>query len=128
MIAMLTNMALNVLLVFPLAHAGLALATSLAAFLNAGLLYRGLRRNGVYRPAPGWGRFWVRVVVANGAMVTVLMTMMPVTAQWQKWEVLSRATHMAILIGAALAAYTLTLLIVGIRPHHLAAGKAVVSR
>jgi len=33
---------------------GLALATSLAAFLNAGLLMQGLRADGVFRFQPGW--------------------------------------------------------------------------
>ena len=44
-IAMTSNMFLNLILVFPLfymfgmGHVGLALATSLSAFLNAGLLF-----------------------------------------------------------------------------------------
>ena len=52
-IAMVSNMALNVAFVFPLmtmfnmGHVGLALATSVTAWLNAGLLYRGLRREAV---------------------------------------------------------------------------------
>ena len=37
-IAMVANMLFNLLLIWPLAHAGLALATALSAFLNAGLL------------------------------------------------------------------------------------------
>ena len=50
--AMLANMGLNVLIVVPWAyselpgpHAGLTLATALSAYLNAGLLLRGLRRD-----------------------------------------------------------------------------------
>ena len=52
-IAMVANMIMNLIFVVPLhfylglGHVGLALATSLAAFVNAGLLYRGLRREGV---------------------------------------------------------------------------------
>lgn len=42
--AALTNIALNLLLVGPLAHRGLALATSLAALVNTGLLLYFLRR------------------------------------------------------------------------------------
>ncbi|MBF0589833.1 MAG: murein biosynthesis integral membrane protein MurJ [Magnetococcales bacterium] len=42
-ICLISNMVLNVILMIPLKHAGLALATSLAAFLNAGLLYRALK-------------------------------------------------------------------------------------
>ena len=36
--SMLCNMVLNAILIFPLAHAGLALATSISAYVNAGLL------------------------------------------------------------------------------------------
>ena len=38
-VAMFANIILNLILIIPLAHAGLALATSLATFINAGLLY-----------------------------------------------------------------------------------------
>jgi peptidoglycan biosynthesis protein MviN/MurJ (putative lipid II flippase) len=47
-------MILNLVLVFPLAHAGLALATSLAAFFNASLLLFALLKTKIYRPSRGW--------------------------------------------------------------------------
>lgn len=71
-IAMVANMVLNIALVFPLAHAGLALATSLAAFINAGLLYRILRRDGIYSPQSGWFKLTLQVVVANVSMAFLL--------------------------------------------------------
>ncbi|MBF0272604.1 MAG: murein biosynthesis integral membrane protein MurJ [Magnetococcales bacterium] len=43
-ICMVANMVMNLILMFPLHHAGLALATSLGGFLNAGLLLRALRK------------------------------------------------------------------------------------
>jgi putative peptidoglycan lipid II flippase len=122
---MIANMALNLLLVFPLAHTGLALATSLSALLNAGLLYRGLRRAGVYRPTPGWRLFWPRVLIANVAMAAFLLAMAPAATQWSAWGGLSRATHIAIVIASALLIYTLALLLVGVRPRHLTAGKSI---
>jgi putative peptidoglycan lipid II flippase len=45
-IAMVVNLALNLILIWPLQHVGLALATALAAWLNAALLAGGLRRRG----------------------------------------------------------------------------------
>lgn len=54
-IAMASNMVLNLLFVLPLyfiwniGHVGLALATSASAFLNMGLLWHGLVKKGVYR-------------------------------------------------------------------------------
>lgn len=42
------NVIFNVLFFIPFAHTGVALATALAAILNAGLLLRYLRKNGIY--------------------------------------------------------------------------------
>ena len=52
--AMMVSLGLNVALVFPLAHAGLALATSLGAFFNAALLLEKLIKDKIYQPATGW--------------------------------------------------------------------------
>ncbi len=48
--------------------AGLALSIGLAACINATFLFIGLRKRDVYRPLPGWGRFFVKLVVAVAAM------------------------------------------------------------
>lgn len=48
-VAMLVNIALNLILMRYLAHAGLALATALSAWLNVGLLAWGLRRRGHFQ-------------------------------------------------------------------------------
>lgn len=54
--AMVANMVLNLLFVVPLhllwqvGHAGLSLATTCSAYLNAGLLLSGLMRRDIYRP------------------------------------------------------------------------------
>ncbi|MEC5163387.1 MULTISPECIES: murein biosynthesis integral membrane protein MurJ [unclassified Janthinobacterium] len=62
---------MNLLFVPYLAVAGLALSIGLGACLNAALLYRGLRRRGIYQPKPGWGKFYLRLTVALCAMGTV---------------------------------------------------------
>ncbi|MFN3587246.1 MAG: murein biosynthesis integral membrane protein MurJ, partial [Moraxellaceae bacterium] len=55
-IAMVANMVFNLILVWELKHVGLSLASTLSAFLNAGLLYHGLHRRGVYRLERHWWR------------------------------------------------------------------------
>src|SRR5260221_6646206 len=45
---------MNLAFIGPLKHAGLALAIGLGACLHAALLYRGLRKVGIYAPQPGW--------------------------------------------------------------------------
>ena len=83
-IAMLSNMVLNLLFVVPLhyywqiGHVGLAAATSVSAFLNAGLLFIFLRKNGIYRPSGQWLKFAGRLIGSVALMVLVLM----VIADW----------------------------------------------
>src|SRR5690606_3676449 len=57
----------------PYAHTGIALATALAGMLNAALLWRYLRRAGVFRPQPGWGRWLLRILVALVVMAAVVV-------------------------------------------------------
>ena len=57
MISMAANIVFCLILIYPLRHVGLALSTSLAAYLNAGLLYRALNKEGVYLPAARLGKF-----------------------------------------------------------------------
>ncbi len=118
-VAMLTNMVLNLLLVFPLAHAGLALATSLSAFVNAGLLLRILLRSGVYRPLPGWGILLLRVGLAVLAMCLLLYWGSPGLAAWQARDALGRAAWLGLWIGAGSATYLLCLPLLGLRPRHM---------
>ncbi len=53
---------LNLVLVPWLAHAGLAWSIGLGALVNAAWLWRGLCRQGRYRPLPGWSRFVLQVL------------------------------------------------------------------
>ncbi len=59
---------MNLVFVPQFAHAGLALSIGLGALLNAACLFVGLRRAGLYTPAPGWGVFALRIVVASALM------------------------------------------------------------
>ncbi|MFP5384321.1 MAG: murein biosynthesis integral membrane protein MurJ, partial [Gammaproteobacteria bacterium] len=65
---LVANMAFNLVLVWWLAHVGLALASSLAAALNVWWLYRGLRSSGGFTPEPGWGRFALQLATASTLM------------------------------------------------------------
>jgi putative peptidoglycan lipid II flippase len=121
-IAFVSNMVLNLVITVPWAlsdlpapHAGLAISTSLAAFINAGLLYRGLRRE-IYRPLPGWGRLWLQALAGNAAMVAVLWWGVPGFESWLAWGLWERAGRLVLWVGAGALAYALTLLLGGVRP------------
>ncbi len=120
-IAMVTNMVLNVILVFPLAHAGLALATALAAIVNAGLLFRGLRREGVYRPQAGWLSLIARGAAASLLMGGVLLLGAPGMEQWVTMGTWDKIIQLVGWILAAGALYFSGLFLLGIRPRHFRA-------
>jgi putative peptidoglycan lipid II flippase len=120
------NMAFNLLVVVPLGlqgvsglHAGLALATSLAAYLNAGLLFRRLRADRVWRAAPGWGLFALRLVLANLAMAALLIAFTGSLAEWLAMGAMERALRLATLIAVGALVYGATLLALGVRPSAL---------
>ncbi|WP_404368355.1 murein biosynthesis integral membrane protein MurJ [Marinobacter sp.] len=117
-IAMVANMVFNLILVFPMAHAGLALATSLSAWLNTGLLWRGLKKEGAWRSQPGWGRFLLQLAVANGALVAVILYLSAPVDQWLAVGGLRRSADMAVLVTAGVAVYLVALGLAGIRLRH----------
>lgn len=117
--AMIANMVLNLVLIFPLQHAGLALATSLSAYLNAGLLYRGLRREGVYVPGPDWRRIWPALLVALVGLAVLLWAIAPPLDDWLGADVGTRAVALLTWIAAGGAVYFISLALLGVRPRHL---------
>jgi putative peptidoglycan lipid II flippase len=124
-IAMGLNMLFNFALVIPfhflwqIGHVGLALATSLSAFVNAGLLYRGLRKQGVYQPLKGWVAYGMRLLLANGAMVGVLLSSFYVVSGWSAMTVWERVATLSIICVAGLLAYLVVLWVSGLRLRHL---------
>lgn len=118
-IAMISNMVLNLILVWPLQHAGLALATSLSAWLNAGLLYLGLRRDGVYLPDKGWAMHWLRLLLAGTAMGAVVFLLARHAGVWLQGPLDQRMLWLSLIIGAGVVVYVAMLLILGLRPRHL---------
>ena len=116
-VAMVVNMFLNILLVFVLdfAHTGLALATSLAAFLNAGLLLFGLWRGGIYQFQPGWGVFMARMLLANVIMAGMLIWVAGDWRLWLDWPVAQRAFMLAVVCVGGLLTYLAVLFLTGMR-------------
>lgn len=118
--AMLTNLSLGVLLIFPLAHAGLALATSLGAIVNALLLLVRLLQEKVYQPVVGWSIFLARLISANALMAGGLYYFVDKTL-WYQWPASERVIHLAEYVLVAILVYSLSLLLLGFRPKQLLA-------
>jgi putative peptidoglycan lipid II flippase len=124
-ITMAANMVLNLLLVMPLmwfwniGHVGLALATSIAAYLNVILLWRGLLREGVYSFHPGWVAFGLRLLLATTVMAIVVFYLAGDSASWLEWGWQRRVSQIIVVCGGGALAYVITHWLGGTRLHTL---------
>lgn len=118
-ICMVANMVFNLILIWPLQHVGLALATSLSSLLNAGLLFWGLRKAGIYQPRPGWGLFAVQLAGGCLAMVGAVEYLNAPAADWLLWDWQQRVLELGVLVGVGLFAFAAGLLVLGVRLRHL---------
>ena len=114
-IAMGANMVFNVIFVYllhyhyQLGHVGLALATSLSAWLNAALLYRGLMKNDILlmagdrdKPAgllsANYWRLLLKIIFAVAFMLFVLWQLLPTEQLWLTASWLTRSGYLASII------------------------------
>jgi len=97
-------------------HTALAAATSVAAVLNAALLYRGLRQANIMRHRPGWRALLLRVLLANTAMMIVLFQLHRGTGWWLDAGTPDRVLWLSVSVAAGAGAYFVALLVLGMRP------------
>src|SRR5690606_36682680 len=103
-----------------MAHVGPALSISMAACLNAGLLYWQLRRADIFRPLPGWGVFLFKLVLAAAVMAAALLAMLLYLPAWAEGDMLWRLLRLGALMGVGLSTYFSMLLLLGFRMCHFA--------
>lgn len=123
-IAVATNIVLSLAFVYPLAHTGLALAISIAAWVNAGLLYWRLRQAAVYRPLAGWGPFLIRVSLASATLGLALMWGMGTLESWLVASVWERTARLTLWVIAGIMVYAAMAVALGVRPAQLMFRKA----
>ena len=125
-IAMLSNMLLNLLFVLPLhyfwqiGHVGLAAATSVSAFLNALLLFIHLRKKGIYSPTTDWLRFFLALLMSVAVMIVALLVVasqlqMLETTLWYALSWWQRLGNIALLCVSGFIAYCVCLFACGFR-------------
>ena len=122
LIAMFANMVMNVAFVVPMLqlgwpapHAGLALATTLSAFLNAGLLLLGLKKIGVYSPEKGWGRLFIQTILAACVMAGVIFIASGELSFWIKATATERIIQLSWIIPLGAVSYFTVLWVAGLR-------------
>jgi putative peptidoglycan lipid II flippase len=121
-IAIVSNMLLNVLIVLPWhlsgtpgAHAGLALATALASYVNAGLLFYHLHKQQIFDPEKGWSAFLLKIAAACVVMGGLLWFSSPSDQWWQDTAVWQKVAALCGLIVLALVGYFMTLRVLGMQ-------------
>ncbi|MBE0619801.1 MAG: murein biosynthesis integral membrane protein MurJ [Burkholderiales bacterium] len=114
-ITLVATQMMNLVLIGPLKHAGLALAIGLGACLNASLLYYKLRQHRIFQPQPEWARFAYKLALALLVMAAVLWGAMGSEGWWliAPWQ--QRIAGLVGLVCLGAAVYFATLWLLGFR-------------
>ncbi len=123
--AMCLNMVLNIVFVvsmlkfdFMAAHAGLALASTMAAFYNATMLALTLKKEAILENLSSLGRILVKILMACAAMSLALAFLLPDINAWSDWRWFKRVSELCWLILPAILCYGFMLWIMGLRRQH----------
>jgi putative peptidoglycan lipid II flippase len=123
LIALAVNFVLSVFLAWYLTtrgyagnHAGLALAISIAALLNAWLLYRGLRKDGVLVHSSGWTKLFMQTI-ASTLVMGVAVNLLNRPLDWWIYDAsgMDRAAWLAVIVIGGAVIYGLVLATLGLR-------------
>lgn len=112
--SMVFNSMLCALLIWPLAHAGLALASALAGYLNCGILLFLLIKRGIYKPATGWLKFMFQLLIANLAIAIYLKFAIGNISEWLAQSALIRLELLLGHVFVAVIIYMTSLRLTGI--------------
>ncbi len=105
LVAIGANLVGNLLLIWPLQHVGIALATALSAWLNVALLARALHRRGRLVPDAALRRALPRMALASAAVALLLFLLGPAVMPLAAGTAPERALAMAALVGGGAAVY-----------------------
>ena len=115
-VTLVVTQLLNLVLVIPFKHAGLALATGLGSCLNAWLLFVLLRKRAIYTPRAEWGKFLAKLLVAVSAMAAVLYFAAGPAQHWIDAAKSLRVVWLTGLVLLGAGVYFAALWLMGFRP------------
>lgn len=114
-LAMVVNSILCALLISHLAHAGLALASSIAGYVNCGVLLGILIKRNIYKPKKHWILFLIQLTFANSVLAGYLHWVVGTPEMWLSQPALTRLTSLLVQVLAAAAIYVVSLRLVGVK-------------
>lgn len=112
-VTMIVNVVITLILMGPLLHVGIALASSIAAWLNAAALAIVLHRRGHLRLDDRLKRRLPRMLAASVLMGAVLLTLAPSAGGWIAGSFGHRVGALAVLVAAGAAVFLVASQILG---------------
>jgi putative peptidoglycan lipid II flippase len=108
-ITVVVNIVVSLLLFGPLGHVGIAIATTVAAWVNVGLLSRGLR--GLVHPGKEFWTKSLRISLASVAMGVIVWLGYQVLGPWFEAAFWKQCVALAMLIGLGMSTYAVLVLV-----------------
>ncbi len=106
---------MNLIFVWPLGHAGLALAITLAAWFNVIMLAWSLKKTKLVFPMEGWCSLLLKIVTALIVMVSVLFFLNPPDLFWINSDLIDRIIRLSGLVVCGGGGYLAALWLMGLR-------------
>lgn len=127
MVAVGANLVFKAMIVLPwmflfggyAAHAGLALTTAMAAWVNFGLLAYFLKKRDAWNPDPALWLFLRQVLAATLVMAAVLLWLRPDAMQWTHADALTRIFWLVSLIVGGMLVYAVSGWLTGLHPRRV---------
>ncbi|HEV2613881.1 MAG TPA: murein biosynthesis integral membrane protein MurJ [Gammaproteobacteria bacterium] len=116
--AVLFNILLNAVLIGPLQHAGLALATSLSSCFNVLLLIYFLYKHKIFKFQSGWGIYLLQLFAANLAIIIFFYFEQGTITTWLVYSAGERIEHLSYLLLTSMIIYLMVLGMCGLRLRH----------
>ena len=102
-VTVVVNIVVSLLLVGPLGHVGIAIATTVAAWVNVFLLARGLK--GMVMPEKVFWTRCLRICIASVAMGVIVWLGLQVLSSWFEAAFWKQCIALGLLIGLGMAVY-----------------------
>lgn len=118
-IAMITNVFLNLIFAYYYAHTGLAIATSLSALINASLLYYHLKQQEIFSFSQGFLKMFFKILLATIIMGIFILNFNPNTQHYLNADAWHRVLIITGIISASIVIYFSSLRLLGVKTKHL---------
>nr|WP_269468703.1 murein biosynthesis integral membrane protein MurJ [Alteromonas sp. ASW11-130] len=114
---MVANMVFNLIFAIPYGYVGLAIATSMSATMNAGLLYFTLHQQEVFKISKLTRNFLLRIIIASLCMAAAIVWF-GAEVNFNRLVWVEQIWHVALTIVLALVTFAAVMLLLGTRITH----------